>query len=141
MRLLCLIVSVLRVQLLSRRRLILENLALRQQLAVLSRRRPRPCLRRRDRWFWVCLAKLWAGWRSALVVVQPETVVRWHRQGFRLWWRWKSGTKRLGRPPLDKDVRILIGRMARANPSWGAPRIQAELRLLGHGVAEATASK
>ena len=119
----------------------LENLALRQQLAVLSRERPRPKLCRWDRLFWVCLSKLWSGWPSALVLVQPDTVVRWHRQSFRLWWRWKSRRKRAGRPPLDEDIRVLIGQMARDNPTWGAPRIQAELHLLGHDVAEATVAK
>jgi hypothetical protein len=68
----------------SRSQLVLENLALRQQLAVLSRQRPRPALQRRDRLFWVCLSKWWTGWRSVLIVVQPDTVIRWHQQGFRL---------------------------------------------------------
>jgi len=126
---------------LPRSQLVLENLALRQQLVVLSRQRPRPSLRRRDRFFWVCLSKLYSGWRSALVVVQPETVVRWHQQGFRLWWRWKSRVKRVGRPRLAKEVRALLQRMARENATWGAPRIQAELRLLGHEVAESTVAK
>jgi hypothetical protein len=107
--------------LLPRSQLVLENLALRQQLAVLSRQWPRPALRRRDRLFWVCLTKLYSGWRSALVVVQPDTVIRWHRQGFRRWQRWKSWTKRAGRPPLPKEVRTLIGRMSRDNPTRGAP--------------------
>jgi putative transposase len=132
---------VLHLLLLPRSQLVLENLALRQQLAVLIRQRPRPTLQRRDQLFWVCLSRLWSGWRSVLVVVQPDTVVRWHQQGFRLWWRWKSRTKRAGRPPLDKEVRVLIGQMARDNSTWGAPRIQAELRLLGHEVAEATVAK
>ena len=132
---------VLHLMMLPRSQLVLENLALRQQLVVLSRQRPRPSLRRRDRFFWVCLSKLYSGWRSALVVVQPETVVRWHQQGFRLWWRWKSRVKRVGRPRLAKEVRALIQRMARENATWGAPRIQAELRLLGHEVAESTVAK
>jgi putative transposase len=131
----------LRILVVSRSQLVLENLALRQQLAVLSRQRPRSALRRWDRLFWVCLSKLWSGWRSALVLVQPQTVIHWHRQGFRLWWRWKSRNKRVGRPPLDEDIRVLIGQMARDNPTWGAPRIQAELHLLGHDVAEATVAK
>jgi putative transposase len=130
-----------RLLVLSRSQLALENLALRQQLAVLSRERPRPKLCRWDRFFWVCLSKLWSGWRSALVLVQPDTVIGWHRQGFRLWWRWKSRHKRVGRPLLEKDIRVLIGQMARDNPTWGAPRIQAELHLLGHDVAEATVAK
>jgi putative transposase len=132
---------VLHLLLLSRSQLVLENLALRQQLAVLIRQRPRPTLQCRDQLFWVCLSRLYAGWRSSLVVVQPATVVRWHQQGFRLWWRWKSRTKRAGRPPLDKEVRVLIGQMARDNSTWGAPRIQVELHLLGHDVAEATVAK
>jgi len=141
MKLLRAIRCLFRLLLLPRSQLVLENLALRQQLAVLSRQRPRPPLRRRDRLFWVGLSKLYSGWRSALVLVQPDTVVRWHRQGFRLWWRWKSRTTRAGRPPLDKEVRDLIRRMGRDNPTWGAPRIQAELRLVGHNVAEATVAK
>ncbi len=121
--------------------LVLENLALRQQLAVLSRQRPRPTLRRRDRFFWLCLSKWWPDWRLALVLVQPDTVVGWHRQVFRVWWGWKCRTKRAGRPSLAKEIRALIRRMARENPTWGSPRIQAELRLLGHEVAEATVAK
>jgi putative transposase len=141
MKLLAAICWPFRLLVLSRSQLVLENLALRQQLAVLSRERPRPTLRRRDRLFWVCLSKLWSGWRSALVLVQPQTVIRWHQQGFRLWWRWRSRNTRVGRPPLDKDIRVLIGQMVRDNPTWGAPRIQAELHLLGHDVAEATVAK
>jgi hypothetical protein len=132
---------VLRLLLLPRSQLVLENLALRQQLAELSRQRPRPPLRRRDRQFWVCLSRLYAGWRSALVLVQPQTVVDWHQQGFRLWWRWTSKASRLGRPPLAQEVRSLIARMAGENPTWGVPRIQAELHLLGHEVALATVAK
>jgi putative transposase len=141
MKLLRVLGCLLRLLLLSRSQLVLENLALRQQLAVLSRQRPRPPLRRHDRLFWVCLSKLWADWRSVLVVVQPQTVIHWHQQGFRRWWRWKSRTKRVGRPSLDKEIQALIQRMARDNLTWGAPRIQAELRLLGYKVAEATVAK
>ena len=81
---------IIRVLLANRSALIAENLALRQQLAVLNRSAKRPRLRQQDRIFWVWICKLWRGWRSALVVVQPDTVVRWHRRGFRLYWRWKS---------------------------------------------------
>ena len=76
----------------SRNELILENLALRQQLSVLSREHPRPRLRWRDRFFWVCLRRVWSKWRNPLLIVKPETVIRWHRQGFRLYWRWKSNS-------------------------------------------------
>jgi transposase InsO family protein len=83
---------------------------------------------------------LWSGWRSALLIVQPDTVVRWHRQGFRLYWRWKS-RKKPGRPKADRTIRDLIRRMCRQNQTWGAPRIQSELALLGHDVAESTVAK
>src|SRR6516162_4362914 len=90
----------LRALLAGRVRLASENLALRQQLAVLQRSAPRPRLRCRDRLFWVWLSQCFADWRSWLTIVKPETVVRWHRQGFRLFWRWKSGGGRHGRPPI-----------------------------------------
>lgn len=117
MKLLSAICWLLRSLVLSRSRLVLENLALRQQLAILIRQQPRPTLRRGDRLFWIFLSKLWTEWRSALLIVQPDTVVRWHQQGFRLYWRWKSRSKRAGRPPLAKDIRVLIGWMARDNPT------------------------
>jgi hypothetical protein len=108
-----------------------ENLALRQQLAVLTRSMKRPKLRQRDRRFWAWFSGFWPGWKTVLAIVRPETVSRWHRQGFRLYWRWKSKTKN-GRPKLDVEIRQLIRRMSRENPTWGAPRIRSELRLLGH---------
>ncbi len=117
-----------------------ENLALRQQLAVLTVRKRRPRLRTRDRIFWVWLSRLWAGWRSVLMIVQPDTVVGWHRRGFRLYWRCKSRAKP-GRPRIEVEIRNLIRRMSRENPSWGVPRIQSELALLGHTVSEATVRK
>jgi hypothetical protein len=131
---------VLRLLLLPSSQLVLENLALRQQLAVLRRSAPRPRLRPCDRVFWVWLSRWWAGWKDALVIVSPATVVGWHRQGFRLWWRWKS-RGRPGRPRVDPELRRLIRRLSHENPLWGAPRIQAELRLLGCDVAESTVAK
>ena len=122
-------------------RLAVENLALRQQLAVYNQSIKRPRLRPRDRLFWVWLSKFWSEWSSALVIVKPETVVRWHRQGFRLYWRWKSRTDRPGRPRIDQEVRDLIRQMSRENPTWGAPRIRSELKLLGYSVAERTVAK
>jgi hypothetical protein len=97
----------------------LENVALRHQLAVLQRSVRRPRFRRRDRIFWLWLARLWAGWRASLVIVQPATVLAWHRQGFRLYWRWKSRRRLVGRPPLELELRTLIRHMARENPTWG----------------------
>jgi hypothetical protein len=117
--------------------LIAENFALRQQLAVLQRSVPRPKLRRRDRIFWVWLSRLWTGWRNALIVVQPDTVVRWHRQGFRLYWRWKGRRRGEGRPAVPREVRDLVRRMALANPLWGAPRIHGELSKLGIEISQA----
>jgi putative transposase len=100
----------------------LENLALRHQLAVLQRSVRRPRLARGDRILWVWLSRLWTGWRSSLVIVQPATVLAWHRQGFRLYWQWKSKPNAVGRPKLDAEIRHLIHRMAQANPTWGQRR-------------------
>src|SRR5215831_16036747 len=119
----------------------LENLALRHQLLVLRRSVRRPRLARRDRILWVWLSSIWAGWRSSLVIVQPATVLAWHRRGFQLYWRWKSRPNPVGRPQLDAEIRSLIHQMARDNPTWGRRRIQAELALLGHEVAELTIAK
>jgi putative transposase len=107
-----------------------EILALRQQLAVLNRTVKRPQIHRLDRFFWVILSHLWKDWREVLIIVQPETVIKWHRAGFRLYWRWKSKAL-IGRPPIDLQIRQLIRRISRENPLWGVPRIQSELLLLG----------
>ena len=117
-----------------------ENLALRHQLAVLHRSVKRPKFRKGDRIVWVWLSRLWSGWRSALALVQPETVVRWHRQGFRLYWQWRS-RKKHGRPGVAREVRDLIRRLSRENQTWGVPRIKSELALLGYDVAESTVAK
>lgn len=118
--------------------LLAENMALRHQLSVLQRTARRPRLKARDRVFWVWLSRIWPQWRSALLIVQPETVVKWHRQGFRLYWRWKSRAGQPGRPRVDPEIRELIRRMSRENPLWGAPRIVDELVLLGVHVAKST---
>src|SRR6185295_992484 len=89
---------------------------------------------------WAWLSRAWSGWRTALVIVKPETVIAWHRQGFRLFWSWKS-RRRTGRPPVSTEVGILIGTMAQANPLWGAPRIHGELLKLGVDVSQATVAK
>jgi putative transposase len=119
----------------------LENLALRQQLAALTRSVKRPQLRKRDRLFWILLARGWREWRTALIVVQPDTVVRWHRQWLRGRWTRRSTRTRPGRPNTDATVRTLIGKMAAANPLWGAPRIHGELCKLGITVSERTVSR
>src|SRR5437870_5913170 len=122
------------------RELALENLALRQQLAVWKARQPRPRLTEMDRIFWVLLSRLWTSWRDSVHVVRPETVVGWHRHGFRCYWAWKSRHRR-GRPRLGTELRDLIRRMSRANPLWGAPRIHGELLKLGLTVSQTTVSK
>ncbi len=109
--------------------LILENLALRQQLATYKRSLKRPALRTFDRAFWVALSKLWQDWSSALIVVKPQTVIRWHRQGFRLYWRMMSRPKRPGRPTIPRDHIAFIVRMSRDNPTWGEDKSDEELRL------------
>ena len=119
----------------------LEILALRQQVVVLERKRPRPRLRKWDRLFLVALRGLWSRWSTALVIVKPETVVGWHRAGSRPFWRWRSRARKIGRPRLNAEVRILIRRMARENPTWGAPRIHGELLLLGFEVSERSVSR
>ena len=122
------------------RELGLENLALRQQLAVLKRTGKRARLTKADRAFWVALSRLWTGWQHALVLAKPETVSGWHRRGFRRYRTWKS-RHRGGRPRVDEQIRTLIRRMAHENPTWGAPRIHGELLKLGFDVSEATVSR
>ena len=128
----------LRSALKSRQDLALENIALRQQVAILKHKCPRPRLTNGDRLFWVLISRMWPAWENVIHVVQPATVVRWHRQGFRYFWRWKS--RRRGRPKIDPEIRQLVRRMCRANPLWGAPRIHGELLKLGFEVSEATVS-
>jgi hypothetical protein len=104
----------------ARRSLLLENLALRQQLAVLKRRHPSPRIGLLDKLFWVAVRRFWSGWEQALIVVTPETVIRWHRAGFRLYWKLISRVRtRVGRKPTRKGVRELIFRMVIENPTWG----------------------
>src|SRR5574337_241676 len=126
----------------SRRSLLLENLALRQQLTVLKRKHPRTQLGLLDKLFWVLAHKFWSGWCQALILVSPETVVRWHRAGFTLYWRAISRVRRIvGRKRVSKEIRNLIFRMVAENPTWGAPRIHGELLMLGFDVSERTISR
>ena len=126
----------------SRAALELENLALRHQIGVLQRSaRKHPKLTPLDRLLWAWLSRVWSDWRSALAIVQPETVMAWHRAGFRLFWTWKVRRGQPGRPTLAREVRDLIRRMCRENPTWGAPRIHGELRKLGIDIGETSVSK
>jgi hypothetical protein len=108
---------------------LLENLALRQQPAVLRARHPQPRFSASDRLFWVILRRLWLGWKQALILVQPETVVRWHRAGFKVYWTWISRHRsRAGRTCVSRELRDLIFRMVAENRTWGAvPRQNSEL--------------
>ncbi len=123
------------------RQLALENLALHQQLAVYKRTMTRPRLRTADRFFWVGLARVWAGWRQPLAIVTPDTVLRWQRHRFREYWTTLSGRPAVGRPPVNAQIKALVTQMAAANPLWGAPRIHGELLKLGIVVAERTVSR
>ena len=125
----------------SRAILQLENLALRHQLGVLRRSVKRPKLTSADRLLWIWLCELWIDWRSSLVIVKPETVIGWHRKGFRLFWTWKVRHGRPGRPPVSKEIRQLIRQMSRANLLWGAPRIHGELLKLGIDIGETSVGK
>jgi transposase InsO family protein len=117
----------------------LENLALRQQLEVMARSHPRPRFSTSDQLFWVALRRLWRGWRKAVILIQPDTVVRWHRAGFKLYWRWLSRKHTVvGRKPTSKELRELIFRFVAENRTWGAPRIHGELRMLGFDISERT---
>ena len=117
----------------------LENLALGHQLHVLRRQRPgRLRLFSIDRLLWIWLYRLWPRCLEVMVLVKPVTVVQWHRQGFRLFWRWRS---RSGRPSVDREVSKLIREMSRSNPLWGAPRIHGELLKLGIEISQATVAK
>jgi len=125
----------------SRASLHLEIIALRHQLAVVQRsRRPRLRLTSSDRVLWAWLSQAWSGWRSAVHIVRPDTVIAWHRRGLRLFWTWKS-RHRLGRPRVSRDIRVLICDMSTANPLWGAPRIHGELQKLGFSVSQSTVAK
>ncbi len=124
----------------SRHDLGLELAALRQQVGVLKRQNPRPKLSRWDRLFWMTLRRLWSRWARLLVIVKPETVVSWHRAGFRWYWRFLS-RHRPGRPKITSELQKLIRSMATENPTWGAPRIYGELLKLGLEISECTVSR
>ena len=135
------ILALLRSLVAERNNLALENVALRHQLAVLRRSVKRARIRDSDRVFWILMRRLLVDWQDALVFVKPETVIRWHRKGWRYYWKRKSKPSTPGRPPISFKLIHLIRRLSTENPLWGAPRIQSELALLGHEIAESTVAK
>ena len=140
LELLIVVVRAVTLALRGHRELVLENLALRQQLAAFHRT-TRCRLRARDRLLWMALARSWRNWRTALIVVQPDTVIRWHRDWLRRRWTRRSRRRHDGRPPIDQEIRALVREMATANPLWGTPRIHGELLTLGVQVSERTVSR
>jgi putative transposase len=110
---------------------------LRKQLDILTRTSPRPRLRPSDRFFFSLLTNVFSSWKSRLIIIKPETVVRWHQQGFKLYWRWKSRSA-LGRPKIPQEQINLIKQIAKENPLWGAPRIHGEMLKLGFDISEST---
>jgi putative transposase len=130
----------IRVSFRSRSDTALEVLALRQQVAVLKRKRPRPRLNSWDRLFWTILRGCWSCWTDVLVLVKPETVVGWHSAGFRLYWRWRSRPLG-GRPKITGEIRVPIRRLAQANQDWGAPKIHGEFQKLGLVVSERSVAR
>ncbi len=134
------LISLFQLVLKDRTQLALENIALRQQLAVYRRTVKRPKIEDRDRIFWLTVMQMLKEWKEALVFVQPQTVIRWHRMGFNYYWRRKSRA-RPGRPSISMEIILLIRRLSQDNVLWGAPRIRDELALLGHDVAESTVAK
>ncbi len=125
-----------------RQSLLLENLNLRQQLLTLKRLHPRPSLGPFDKLFWVIARRVWSAWKQSLIIVTPKTVVRWDRTGFRMYWRLISRVRRqVGRMPTPMEVRELIFRMVVESPTWEAPRVHGELRMLGFELSERTISR
>src|SRR5262245_41572600 len=122
--------------------LIADNLCLRQQLLILQRRKPRPRFKDADRRFWVLACRWFVGWRTSVRIVKPETVLGWHRRGWRTYWRRRSSRRaKMGRQPIAPELRALIRRMAIENRLWGQRRIQAELARLGFKVSARTIAK
>jgi hypothetical protein len=119
-------------------RLVAEIVCLRQQLVVLQRQGKRPVLQNQDRRFWILMCRGFEAWRNCLLIVKPESVLRWHARGWRAYWRWRSGAPMAGRKRIALGVRALIRRMARENPLWGQIRIYAELLKLGYVLSPRT---
>ncbi|MHC4268019.1 MAG: helix-turn-helix domain-containing protein [Planctomycetota bacterium] len=117
-----------------------KNLALHQQLIMLNRSIKRPKFKAKDPLFWIILFYFWRNWKDPLILVKPETIVGWHKKGFKLFWKWKSRPNSPGRPRISQEIRNLIYKMAMANPLWVAPRIHGELLKLGINISERTVS-
>src|SRR6202047_436970 len=136
------LLSVLSFRFRRRASLELELVALRHQLAVLGRQRPGGLrILATDRLLWMWLYRIWPRALNAMVPVKPATVIQWHRKGFRLYWRWRSRSRSVGRPQVSSETRDLIRQMSMANPLWGAPRIHGELLKLGIEVSQATVGR
>jgi hypothetical protein len=139
--LICFVLAVLASPFKSKSRLEAENATLRHQLIVLRRKMPdRPRLMNNDRWFFIQIYRWVRSIPQVLTIIRPETLVRWHRAGFRCHWRWKS-LRRGGRPQIETELRALIRRMSIENPLWGAARIHGELLKLGFAVAQSSVAK
>jgi putative transposase len=125
----------------SRASLVAENICLRQQLIVLKRPQIRPQIRDPDRRFWIFACRLFSGWHRSLIIVRPDTVVGWHRKGWKAYWHWRSRRAKTGRRKIEPEIRDLIRRMARENPLSGQLRIQAEFARLGFEVCPRTVAR
>jgi hypothetical protein len=135
------LVALVKVGFKQRHKLPLENLALRQQLAVFHRTQKRLQLRRTDRLFWVWLSRMWESWRESLIIVKPDTVVRSHRKGFALYWTRLSSRNHFCHPGTGREIKELIWKMADSNPLWGSPRLHGELLKLGIDISERTVAR
>lgn len=140
-RLLEFLLSLLTTTLRSRASLQAEIIVLRHQLALYKKSGPRPRIAPADRLLWSIIARFWSGWRAALYIVQPRTVVNWQKKRFRHYWSTLSGVRAAGRPKISAELRRLIRRMWKANPTWGSPRIVGELQKLGIDVAKSTVER
>ncbi len=134
-----LIFELLRLIFRSKQNIVLENLALRQQLIVQQRSIKRPKIKNTDRVFWVWLSRIWNDWRSSLIVVKPPTVIGWHKKRFKSYWKRKS--RRVGRPTIDWELIKLIRKLQKENVTWSTQRIQGELKKLGFDVCDNTVAK
>ncbi len=121
--------------------LMMENIVLRHQLSVLQRNAKRPRLRKLDKVFWIMVYRMFNLWKESLVIVRPETVIRWNREGFRLFWKLKSKAPKSGRKRISSEIRKLVLTMANMNIFWGAPKIHDELKRLGIEIAESDCLK